>query len=350
MGLRFRKSINLGFGFRVNISKSGIGYSWGVPGYRVTKKVNGDIRTTYSLPGTGISYVEDESSSDDKQVDTYENFYKIENGNIDVISSPENKIFVKTIKSILIKRIITWSISLAITLLSLLLLLIINKLIAGLIILFVFVTSISTCIIINTKCVINLEYLLDDETEKDFMNINNALSAIAKCHYIWNITDYSINNNIKYHAGAYKSLGRILSFLEFVKLPTYLKEKNNSKFYRLKLGNIKYYFLPDKILMIDNLNVGALKYSDIKIYVEDSYFREDDITPKDSKFMYYTWKYVNKDGSRDKRFSSNYQIPVYLYGTIYIKSKSGLNIELLVTNKENAVNFKDLFNKVNRVF
>ena len=37
MGWRYRKSINLGLGFRINLSKSGIGYSWGVPGYRVTK-------------------------------------------------------------------------------------------------------------------------------------------------------------------------------------------------------------------------------------------------------------------------------------------------------------------------
>ena len=32
MGFRFRKSINLGGGFRVNLSKSGIGYSWGTKG------------------------------------------------------------------------------------------------------------------------------------------------------------------------------------------------------------------------------------------------------------------------------------------------------------------------------
>lgn len=29
MGVRFRKSINLGEGFSINVSKSGIGYSWG---------------------------------------------------------------------------------------------------------------------------------------------------------------------------------------------------------------------------------------------------------------------------------------------------------------------------------
>ena len=44
MGFRYRKSINLGGGFRINISKSGIGYSWGVKGYRVTKTAKGTVR------------------------------------------------------------------------------------------------------------------------------------------------------------------------------------------------------------------------------------------------------------------------------------------------------------------
>lgn len=57
MGFRYRKSINLGKGFRVNISKSGIGYSYGVKGARITKTANGHTRQTLSIPGTGISYV-----------------------------------------------------------------------------------------------------------------------------------------------------------------------------------------------------------------------------------------------------------------------------------------------------
>lgn len=56
MGFRYRKSINFG-PFRLNVSKSGIGYSVGVKGYRITKKANGGIRKTVSIPGTGISHV-----------------------------------------------------------------------------------------------------------------------------------------------------------------------------------------------------------------------------------------------------------------------------------------------------
>lgn len=62
MGLRYRKSIKLG-PVRINLSKSGIGYSYGVKGYRVTHKSNGGVRTTASIPGTGISHVKEYSSA-----------------------------------------------------------------------------------------------------------------------------------------------------------------------------------------------------------------------------------------------------------------------------------------------
>ena len=56
MGFRLRKSKNFG-PFRINFSKSGIGYSVGGKGFRVTKTADGRMRETASLPGTGISYV-----------------------------------------------------------------------------------------------------------------------------------------------------------------------------------------------------------------------------------------------------------------------------------------------------
>ena len=59
MGLRYRKSMKLPGGFRVNLSKSGVGYSWGVKGYRVTKTAKGTTRTTTSIPGTGLSHVKE---------------------------------------------------------------------------------------------------------------------------------------------------------------------------------------------------------------------------------------------------------------------------------------------------
>ena len=58
MGLRYRKSVKLG-PFRINFSKSGVGWSVGNKWARYTKKANGGTRVTRTIPGTGISYVEE---------------------------------------------------------------------------------------------------------------------------------------------------------------------------------------------------------------------------------------------------------------------------------------------------
>lgn len=63
MGMKFRKSINLGGGTRLNLSKSGVGISTGVKGFRVSKNTSGRSRVTASLPGTGLSYTKEYGSS-----------------------------------------------------------------------------------------------------------------------------------------------------------------------------------------------------------------------------------------------------------------------------------------------
>ncbi len=55
MGWRYRKSAKAG-PFRLNFSKSGIGYSVGSKHYRVTKTAKGTVRETVTLSG-GLSHV-----------------------------------------------------------------------------------------------------------------------------------------------------------------------------------------------------------------------------------------------------------------------------------------------------
>ena len=55
MGFYYRKSVNLG-PFRVNIGKSGLGYSVGGRGFRVGKSSRGRKYKTFSIPGTGAAY------------------------------------------------------------------------------------------------------------------------------------------------------------------------------------------------------------------------------------------------------------------------------------------------------
>lgn len=55
MGFNFRKSVKIGPA-RINVSKSGIGYSVGTKGARISKSAKGKTRITAGIPGAGISY------------------------------------------------------------------------------------------------------------------------------------------------------------------------------------------------------------------------------------------------------------------------------------------------------
>ncbi|MDY5731190.1 MAG: DUF4236 domain-containing protein [Eubacteriales bacterium] len=58
MGLRFRKSISIIPGVKLNFGKTGMSVSTGVPGFRKTYHTSGRVTTSVGIPGTGLYYVD----------------------------------------------------------------------------------------------------------------------------------------------------------------------------------------------------------------------------------------------------------------------------------------------------
>ena len=56
MGLRFRKSIKLAPGVKLNLNTKSVGVSAGVKGAHVSVNSSGRKTATFSIPGTGLSY------------------------------------------------------------------------------------------------------------------------------------------------------------------------------------------------------------------------------------------------------------------------------------------------------
>lgn len=73
MGMRFRKSFGSKH-FRVTLSKSGVGYSCGVKGARITRTASGRTRKTASIPGSGISYTTESGARTHRRARTNEEY------------------------------------------------------------------------------------------------------------------------------------------------------------------------------------------------------------------------------------------------------------------------------------
>ena len=102
MGFRFRKSKSFG-PFRVNVSKSGIGWSVGTKGFRYTKRADGKTQKTYSIPGTGISYVDvkgknkKSSNINNSKFSNNTNFNNENNSNNDNNDKPKTPFYKKSL-------------------------------------------------------------------------------------------------------------------------------------------------------------------------------------------------------------------------------------------------------------
>lgn len=326
MGFRFRKSINLGGGFRVNLSKNGIGYSWGVKGYRVTKTADGRTRQTASIPGTGISYVDEHGPSrglsgtaaQPQPVNPYEGYTNVERFNSADIPSLRSEIYddlFKEIKKAHIIRII------AVVLTAL------SAQVAA----WFFYLCLAACIALFILSRNYIEYEFDDVEQNKWAKLSAAWRAVASSQSLQEITTYATAKNAKTNAGIKRSF-ETAKMSAGGKLPWYLR--TNIKPVIFSLRECRLAILPDRILIIGKKKLGALDYSDVKIEITAIGFLEQGPTPKDSEFVQYVWGYANEDGSPDKRYANNKQFPIYKYGRIEISSPSGLNIKFMCSNEK----------------
>ena len=93
--------------------------------------------------------------------------------------------------------------------------------------------------------------------------------------------------------------------------------------------------------------VASVDYKDIEIKFSEQRFVEEEKLPKDAEVIDYTWKYVNKNGQPDKRYSNNRRLPICLYGKLNIcDCDETFNIELQISNYEI---YKQISNKVERL-
>ncbi|MBC2101688.1 DUF4236 domain-containing protein [Listeria marthii] len=340
MGIRLRKSINLGSGFRVNVSKSGVGYSWGVKGARVTKKANGNTRTTFSIPGTGISYVDETKRNRDDEnpnrkidpniYETDNNFASTEKVNVDEYQPAEYKDLLKSIQKVqninLLSTILIFTLLLA----------------ASPIFLITGIGGIVLKIYIYVKSPIKLDYNFDEESKNSYDNLCEIWMSLNENSRFWQtISASSLNERVS--GGASRGIERISS-KAINRMPYFLKV--NVKPFGLKLRKQKVFFLPDKLLIISGRKVGALNYSDINMDLGTTNFVETDPVPRDANVLRYTWLKVNKNGTPDRRFKNNRQVPVCQYGSVLIESGNALHVELMCSNSATIEKMKHFAHKV----
>lgn len=310
MGIRFRKSINLGKGFRINMSKSGPGFSWGGKGFRVTKKANGGFRTTAYIPGTGLSYQKDFSNPLGSGKKSSKKVSK--NIEEDTREARDFGLDFKNLESTGLKDVIDEAgvkyplrkIGLAVFILGIILTFIQPFLVV--------IAIIGAFMYFYKKeSPVEIEYDFEGDASEEYELTNKLLAGILESDRVWLVTglEADLDRNV------------ITDRIE-LRVKKGLKEgiSTNVKTYSLIAGDLTLSFLPDALLINKNGVNKAVDYKDLDVDLRSENFLEEEKIA-DATFIEETYLHTNKDGSPDKRYKVNPVLNLVEYGILEMKNK-----------------------------
>lgn len=156
---------------------------------------------------------------------------------------------------------------------------------------------------------------------------------------IWKITSVVETNQVK--SWAVNSVARKNASL-YLGVFNFLRSEFDIPVF--DLGDIKYYLYPKFVIRVNTVfDFEVYPHRIAIIEAKSVAFSEESDIPQDSRVLYHTWQYVNKDGGPDKRFSNNTQLPVCKYSMVSI-SVAGNVEKIMFSNYELAEDFATQYN------
>lgn len=189
---------------------------------------------------------------------------------------------------------------------------------------------------IKRRGLLRVQFHLDPVTQSRYEGMVAAFDQLCSCQRIWLVESKASIRNRKVHAGASTGLSR-----QPVR-PTRETPPGMSTNIlppMIPVGRQTLYIMPDRVLVYDKRSVGAVEYRDLLVAAVTTRFIEDEPPPADASVIDRTWRFVNRNGGPDRRFGGNRQLPVMQYAELRIASDSGLNELLLVSKWDAALAF-----------
>lgn len=174
---------------------------------------------------------------------------------------------------------------------------------------------------------------LPDGVARAFHRMNDEFAVLTKCERIWDTVGQRTTNRVVERTTAARLVERKLVRFQLGRCELIESEWKVPHLENANGGDI-YFYPAFALYFVSSDNFALLEYKDMELEFSFSRFIEEERLSGDTTIVGQTWAKANKDGSPDKRFKDNYQIPIAQYGKISITSATGMNEEYMVSNAE----------------
>jgi DNA polymerase-3 subunit epsilon len=322
VGVYLRKSIKAG-PFRVNLSKSGIGVSSGIPGMRVGKGPRG----AYVRMGKGGVYYRKtlSSSSGGSRTQASRATPAVQNRSVPEASGD---VLLQDVTGAAVQELADATPSE--------LLAQINEassapsLVPLVVLCYILIVTIPLGIWLSARNAarrsVVVFYDINDEHAAHFENLLASFESFSHCAGRWSVAAEGAvrtTQQWKANAGASTLMQRQPAKADLVG-PKILK--TNVAVPTLYHVKRTVYLLPDRILVQEGRKFADLPYATVQVSAAPTRFIESSSVPLDGIKVGETWKYVNKGGGPDRRYKDNRVLPIMSYGELTMSSASGLHL------------------------
>ncbi|AKH69387.1 Protein of unknown function (DUF4236) [Spongiibacter sp. IMCC21906] len=197
------------------------------------------------------------------------------------------------------------------------------------------VLGIAASVFESRRRTVKIFYDFEADDTSSFSKLVQAVNHLAECKRLWayvDSRDLTSAHESKVNAGASSLVNREAAAVG-TGTPPWVE--TNVTIPTLKARGVTAYFMPDCILVYDSSGVGCVEHASLSFSTSAERFIEDGPVPPDSDVVDTTWKYANKRGGPDRRFKDNKEIPICLYGKLDLSTSAGLLCHLQ-TSKNGA--------------
>lgn len=188
------------------------------------------------------------------------------------------------------------------------------------------------------NCFVNIDMEVDEQFEKKYLALLENYKTLLSCDRIWDITSSVAIDQQATRSAASTAVTRRPVKFGFSNIDIVKSKYDALHFENANSGDLFIY--PAFVAIVDaHKKFGLVDIRELEFNFHGQRFLEEEKVPKDAAVVDHTWAKVNKNGTPDKRFKDNYQIPICEYGEIELTSTTGLNEAYSVSSVDKAGKF-----------
>ena len=187
---------------------------------------------------------------------------------------------------------------------------------------------------------ISISFDMESEIAGPHREMLDAFDRLSRSNRSWSIVSSQGIDRVRARTTATAVVSRVLATLARRADPL-VDTRDLPLALTVQKGKATAYFYPGFVLVVDaaKSDFAIVDLKDLDVRHSESHFTETEVVPSDSEMIGKTWAKSNKNGTRDKRFRDNRELPVMRYGTMSLSAGGGLDEAFMFSNSDACRSF-----------